>query len=37
MRILKDEDLLVSINACSEFKAFVNTILCLCDNTKAIP
>lgn len=36
-RILKDEDLLVSINACPEFKAFVNTILSLCDETKAIP
>jgi hypothetical protein len=36
-RILKDEDLLVSINACPEFKAFVNTILNLCDKKKVIP
>lgn len=36
-RILKDEDLLVAINACSELKAFVNTILTLCDKTKVIP
>lgn len=35
-RILKDEDLLVSINACPEFKAFVNTILNLCDKKKVI-
>ena len=26
-RILKDEDLMVAINACPELKAFVNTIL----------
>lgn len=36
-RILKDEDLMVAINACSEMKAFINTILNLCDKTKAIP
>lgn len=36
-RILRNADLLVAINACSELKAFVNTILTLCDNTKAIP
>jgi hypothetical protein len=36
-RILKDEDLMVSINACSELKAFINTILSLCDKTKTIP
>lgn len=36
-RILKDEDLMVSINACSELKAFVNTILTLCDKSKVIP
>jgi hypothetical protein len=29
-RILKDADLMVSISACSELKAFVNTILTLC-------
>jgi hypothetical protein len=36
-RILKDEDLIVAINACPEMKAFVNTILSLCDVTKVIP
>ena len=36
-RILKDEDLMVAINACPELKAFVNTILCLCDKSKQIP
>ncbi len=36
-RILKDEDLMVAINACQELKAFVNTILTLCDKTKVIP
>lgn len=36
-RILKDEDLMVAINACAEMKAFVNTILTLCDKTKVIP
>jgi hypothetical protein len=36
-RILKGEDLLVAINACPELKAFVNTILSLCDETKKIP
>ena len=36
-RILKDEDLLVAINACPELKDFVNTILTLCDPTKVIP
>jgi hypothetical protein len=36
-RILRDEDLLVAINACPEMKAFVNTILGLCDKTKVIP
>ena len=30
-RILKGEDLLVSINACPELKAFVETIIELCD------
>lgn len=29
-RILKDQDLMVSINQCPEFKAFINTILKLC-------
>lgn len=36
-RILEGEDLMIAINACSELKAFVNTILTLCDNTKVIP
>ena len=36
-RILKDEDLMVAINSCPELKAFVNTILSLCDKTKVIP
>ena len=29
-RILKDEDLMVAINACTELKAFINRILGLC-------
>ena len=36
-RILKDQDLTVSIESCSEFKAFVNTIFRICDPTKVIP
>jgi hypothetical protein len=36
-RILKDEDLMVAIGASLEMKAFVNTILFLCDKTKVIP
>ncbi len=32
-RILKGQDLLASINACAEFRAFVNTILRLCGET----
>jgi hypothetical protein len=36
-RILKDEDLMVAINACPELKAFVNTILALCDPNTVIP
>ena len=35
-RILKDEDLTVAIEACSELKAFVNTILQLCDESEMI-
>ncbi len=35
-RILKDNNLLVSINACPELKAFVNTIIKLCDESKVI-
>ncbi len=35
-RILKDQDLITAIHACPEMKAFINTILNLCDTTKAI-
>lgn len=35
-RILLDADLMVAIQACPEFKAFVNTILTLCDRTQVI-
>ena len=35
-RILKDADLMVSIEACPELKAFVNTILGLCDPAQVI-
>ncbi len=35
-RILRDNDLMVSINACAELKAFVNTIISACGGT-AIP
>ncbi len=35
-RILKDEDLMVAINACPELKAFVNTILSVCDKKQVI-
>ena len=30
-RILKDQDLMVSVNQCPELKAFINTILFLCE------
>lgn len=36
-RILADADLRLSIDACPELKAIVNTILGLCDESKAIP
>ena len=36
-RILRDADLMTAINACPELKAFVNTILRLCDKSKVIP
>lgn len=36
-RILKDADLMTAINACPELKAFVNTIIRLCDKKKVIP
>jgi hypothetical protein len=35
-RILKDQDLLVSINACPEFKKFINSILQLCDSNSVL-
>lgn len=35
-RILRDNDLSISIHQCSELKALINTILCLCGGT-AIP
>ena len=35
-RILKDEDLMVAIKACPELKAFVNTVLNLCDPKQVI-
>ena len=35
-RILRENDLLVSANACPELKAFLNTILGLCGG-EAIP
>lgn len=36
-RILRDADLTIAINACPELKAFVNTILGLCDPVQVIP
>ncbi len=36
-RILQDADLMTAINACPELKAFINTILRLCDKSKVIP
>jgi len=36
-RILAGENLLVSANACRELKAFLNTILKLCDEDQTIP
>jgi hypothetical protein len=35
-RILSCADLMVSINACHELRAFVNSIIMLCDETKVI-
>lgn len=35
--ILKDSDLSIAINACPELKAFLNTIISLCDEEKIIP
>ncbi|MEB3338480.1 MAG: DUF4276 family protein [Leptolyngbyaceae bacterium] len=36
-KILKDNDLMVAIQACPELKAFVNRILSLCDESQIIP
>jgi len=36
-RLLKDNDLLVSIKTCPELKAFINTIIKLCDKSKMVP
>lgn len=36
-RILRDVNLMVAIEACAELKAFVNTILTLCDPSSRIP
>jgi hypothetical protein len=36
-RILKGEDLMVAINVCPELKAFLNTLLTLCDKAMVIP
>ncbi|NES19394.1 MAG: DUF4276 family protein [Symploca sp. SIO3E6] len=36
-KILKDNDLMIAIQACPELKAFVNRIISLCDETKVIP
>lgn len=36
-RILKDNNLMIAIQACPELKAFVNQIICLCDESKKIP
>jgi hypothetical protein len=35
-RILKDNDLMIAIQACPELKAFVNTIISLCDRSQII-
>ncbi len=35
-RILRGEDLMVAVNACPELKAFLNTILTLCDEKQVI-
>jgi hypothetical protein len=36
-QILKNNDLMVAIQACPELKAFVNRIISLCDKTRVIP
>jgi hypothetical protein len=35
--ILRKNDLMLSIDACPELKAFVNTIISLCDLDQLIP
>ncbi|MFM7578100.1 MAG: DUF4276 family protein [Microcystaceae cyanobacterium] len=35
--ILKENDLMVAIQACPELKAFINTIIGLCDQGQKIP
>jgi len=35
--ILKNNDLMIAIQACPELKAFVNRIISLCDEEKIIP
>lgn len=35
-RILKDNDLMIAIQACPEMKAFINQIIALCDASKVI-
>ncbi len=37
MAILKNNDLMIAINACPELKAFVYRIISLCDEEKIIP
>ncbi len=36
-RILRDNDLMIAIEACPELKSFVNRIISLCDRDKVIP
>jgi len=36
VRILKNNDLMVAIQACPELKAFVNRIISLCDESQVI-
>ena len=37
LKILKDNDLMIAIQACPELKSFINTIIGLCDPNKIIP
>jgi Domain of unknown function (DUF4276) len=36
-RILRDNDLMIAIQACPELKGFVNRIISLCDESQVIP